>query len=129
MSQTERVASAVKRMAEISQHIADELVKLSTLSRELAEMQRQLCDVVHPPPPCGPLYFEVVCDGFSAEDDSTDDRIFWVRANLPEQVEHALLGTGAVFREIELPESASIDFALPTQSLALYEAARKFLKD
>lgn len=122
-----RFAVVLDKMAELAKSNAAATAALATMLAETAQAFRELTATTAVDPR-KKRTFEVMCDGFSAEDDSTDDRVFWVLANRPEEVEHALLGTGAVFREVTLPESATIDFALPTHSLGLYEAARKFLK-
>lgn len=65
--------------------------------------------------------FEITAAGFSAEDDSTDDRVYWVKAESREQVEKAIADTSALFHDT-IDGDSDIDFVLPRDTLALQES-------
>ncbi|KVV07446.1 hypothetical protein [Burkholderia ubonensis] len=56
--------------------------------------------------------FEITAAGFDANDDKTDDRVFWIQAASAESVQSGIQGTGALFIGAIEDESA-VDFRLP----------------
>lgn len=59
--------------------------------------------------------FEVTGYGFDASTDSTDDRVFWVKAQNHDEVRQALAGTNATFHDT-IDADDSIDYYLPAQA-------------
>jgi hypothetical protein len=66
---------------------------------------------------------EVLGRGFNAEDDTTDDRVLWVRAESSEAVSEVLRSTGAPYIDLDIIGAKCaddvIDFVLPAESSQL----------
>jgi hypothetical protein len=62
--------------------------------------------------------FEITAHGYDGSTSETDDRVFWVLASGAAEVQAAIAGTKAGFREAIDTETA-IDFHLPARSEAL----------
>lgn len=66
--------------------------------------------------------YEVTAAGFSAEDDSTDARVYWVQAASAEEVMQAISDTGADFwGELSGVDQTLADFILPQHAMRLSE--------
>ena len=73
--------------------------------------------------------FEVTAVWFDGGSDDTDDAVFWVSAPNIEEVEAAVLGTGATVLNLDLDDEEDMDFVLPEDADHLREAVTHLQPD
>lgn len=126
-----RYADVLDKMAELAKSNAATAVSLAAMMQEAAEAFREITGL-----PLGGSqktqtardirYFEVVCEGYNGATDATDGRVLWVSAESAEQLEDALMGTGAEFSTKGPWIANNLDYRLPIGAQDLHRKALSF---